>query len=179
MKQGRGRLETAALIAEVFGGVAVVISVIYLGLQISDNNRLLRSQSHYNALEAAQHPFALKLSSDSLSAEVHQCDQDPFAVAESTWERCSIYYFMQANGWEYTYLQHEDKAVPTSLWIGLDGYMASQASSNPGWVRFWEETALGFGEPFRSYIEERVRKNPAYRGATPTTEQAASVPDKA
>ena len=44
-------LERTALIAEIFGGCAVVVSVIYLALQISDNNRLLRSQSHYNALE--------------------------------------------------------------------------------------------------------------------------------
>jgi hypothetical protein len=159
----KGRLETAALIAEILGGVAVVVSVGYLALQISDNNRLLRSQSHYNALEAAQLPFEMKLTSDTLAAEMHQCDKDPFDVPDATWERCSIYYFMQANGWEYTYLQHQDESVPTSLWIGLDGYMESQAMSNPGWVRFWEETALGFGEPFRSYIDERVRMNPAYR----------------
>jgi hypothetical protein len=53
MSNDRSRLETAALISEVLGGVAVLISVIYLALQIADNNRLLRSQSHYNALEAA------------------------------------------------------------------------------------------------------------------------------
>lgn len=164
MIDDRSLLETAALIAEVLGAVAVVISVIYLALQISDNNRLLQSQSHYNALEAAQRPFELKLASDTLAMELHLCDQDPFAAPEATWERCSIYYFMQANGWEYTYLQHQEEAVPTSLWDGLDGYMGSQAMSNPGWVRFWEETALGFGEPFRSYIDERVRQNPAYRG---------------
>jgi hypothetical protein len=164
MSNDRSRLETAALISEVLGGVAVLISVIYLALQIADNNRLLRSQSHYNALEAAQLPFELKLASDTLAAEMHQCDQDPFVVPDATWERCSIYYFMQANGWEYTYLQHQDEAVPSSLWVGLDGYMESQAMGNPGWVRFWEETALGFGEPFRSYIDDRVRKNPAYRG---------------
>jgi hypothetical protein len=164
MAAEKGRLETAALIAEVLGGLAVVVSVVYLSLQISDNNRLLRSQSHYNALEAAQLPFEMKLSSDTLAQEMHECDREPFVVPDETWERCSIYYFMQANGWEYTYLQHEDAAVPTSLWIGLDGYMESQATTNPGWVRFWEETAMGFGEPFRSYIDERVRRNPAYRG---------------
>ncbi|GAB5412576.1 MAG: hypothetical protein Cons2KO_01790 [Congregibacter sp.] len=164
METSRSKLETAALIAEILGGVAVVLSVVYLALQIADNNRLLRSQSHFNALEAAQRPFELQLTSDNLAGEMHQCAREPFEVADAVWERCSVYYFMQANGWEYTYLQHQDDAVPHSLWIGLDGYMEAQAITNPGWVRFWEDTALGFGEPFRSYIDERVRKNPAYRG---------------
>lgn len=163
MEGKRSRLEAAALVAEIFGGVAVVVSVAYLALQLADNNRLLRSQSHYNALEAAQAPFELRLSSDTLTSEMHQCDNDPFDVPDAVWDRCSVYYFMQANGWEYTYLQHQDDAVPTSLWVGLDGYMSSQAMTNPGWVRFWEETAVGFGEPFRTYIDERVGENPAYR----------------
>lgn len=43
MSNDRSRLENAALIAEVLGGIAVVVSVIYLAMQISDNNRLLCS----------------------------------------------------------------------------------------------------------------------------------------
>ena len=49
-------LSEGAKIAEILGGVAVVMSVIYLAVQISDNNRLLRSQAHFNALELTQAP---------------------------------------------------------------------------------------------------------------------------
>ena len=48
------KLERWALFAEIAGAIAVVLSVVYLALQVSDNNRLLRSQAHYNALELAQ-----------------------------------------------------------------------------------------------------------------------------
>ena len=162
MASTRTGLEKAALFAEISGGIAVVVSVIYLALQISDNNLLLRSQSHYNALEVLQRPFEVMLESDSLSEALHDCGLNPYAVPESVWPRCSTYYFMQANGWEYTYYQQLDDAVPPELWLGVEGYMADQARTNAGWVRFWEETALGFGEPFRSYIDERIRENPAY-----------------
>ncbi len=42
-------LEYWALIAEITGAIAVVLSVIYLGLQIRANTKVLRSQAHYNA----------------------------------------------------------------------------------------------------------------------------------
>ena len=149
----RTGLEKAALIAEVLGGIAVVVSVIYLAMQISDNTRMLRSQTHHSALEALQAPFEMMLESDSLAEELVLCRDDPYKVAESVWTRCHKYYFMQANGWEYTYYQELEEALPPSLWPGVDGFMGNQARTNPGWVRFWEETAEGFGEPFRSYIE--------------------------
>ena len=163
LKTSQGNLERAALIAEVLGGIAIIVSVIYLAIQLSDNNRLLRSQSHYNALEVLQRPFEVMLESDSLAEVLDQCGDQPYDVGDSHWSRCANYYFMQANGWEYTYYQNLDDAVPPELWIGVDGYMENEARTNTGWARFWEETALGFGEPFRSYIDERIRENPAYR----------------
>lgn len=158
----KGKLENAALAAEILGAIAVVISVVYLSLQITDNTRMLRSQSHYNAMEIAQRPFELLLESDSLSVVLEQCDNDPYEVEPAQWSRCGTYYFMQANGWEYTYYQNLDEAIPPELWVGVDGYFGGLASSNRGWVRFWEETAHAFGEPFRTHIDERIRENPGY-----------------
>jgi hypothetical protein len=69
---------------------------------------------------------------------------------------------MQANGWEYLYYQNRDGSIPPEFWVGGDGYYSNEARTNPAWVRFWEETALGFAEPFGSYIGARVMQNPAY-----------------
>jgi len=46
-------LEYWALIAEIAGGIAIVVSVIYLGRQIRANTKVLRSQAHDNALSLA------------------------------------------------------------------------------------------------------------------------------
>lgn len=156
------KLERAALFAEIVGGIAVVVSVIYLALQISDNNRLLRSQAHYNALEVLQRPIEAILESDSLSDALFICDRTPYEVEESLWSRCSNYYFTQANGWEYTYYQNFDEAIPPELWVGVDGYMTEQATKNPGWVRFWQDASVAFGEPFYSHIARSIQRNPAY-----------------
>jgi hypothetical protein len=155
-------LERGALIAEIIGGFAVMVSVIYLALQISDNNRLLRSQSHYNALEVLQRPFEVMLENADLARIIHECNENPKGVSDVVWSRCTNYIFMQANGWEYTYYQNLDDAVPPSLWAGVEGYFSGEARSRPSWVRFWEETEGGFGEPFRTYLENHIKENVAY-----------------
>lgn len=151
-----GRLERIAIFAEIAGALAVVISVVYLAIQISDNNRLLRSQAHYNALEVTQRPFEMMVAEDDFAATLHDCDWRPLEVPEHEWQRCKNYYFMQVNGWEYVYYQHLDGATPPEFWPGVDGYFSDQLAKKPGYARFWRETAIGYGEPFRSYAATRL-----------------------
>jgi len=158
----RSRLENLALVAEIVGGVAVVISVLYLAVQISDNNKLLQSQAHYNALDLTQRPFEMMVSESDLARIVFECDRNPFVVAESDWQRCKNYYLMQVNGWEYVYYQHRDGSVPVELWSGYEGYFTDQVATKPGYVRFWQETAIAYAEPFRSYVTTRVSSNPRF-----------------
>jgi hypothetical protein len=161
MTQSSGRLERAALIAEIVGGLAVVISVIYLALQISDNNRLLRSQSHYNALDIASRPWETMMGNKSLAEAIYQCDPTPYEVHDSVWPQCFSYYFILFNGWEYSYYQNLAGTVPPEWYEGVDGYFTAEAESKAGYVRFWKETAHAFGEPFRSHVEEHIQINPA------------------
>jgi len=158
------KLERIALIAEIFGGLAVIVSVIYLAIQISDNNRLLRSQSHYNALEVTQRPLEVMLESEGLVSKIQACENDPEAVSDAVWALCANFILMQANGWEYTYYQHQDKTVPASFWEGVDAYMTNEARTKPSWARFWLETSDAFGEPFKSYVYDRISANPANLG---------------
>ena len=156
------KLDRLALIAEVVGALAVVISVAYLAIQIADNNRLLRTQAHFNVMEVAQRPVEIMLESETLAELLLECAEDPSGVAEDVWLKCSYYIFMQANAWEYTYYQHIDGAIPASFWPGVDAYMTNEAKSNRAWVRFWYENGSAFGEPFHTHAESGIRANQAY-----------------
>ena len=70
----KAKLEGWALVAQIGGALAVIVSVIYLGKQINDNTKLLRSQAHYNALSLAQKPLEMMVENDSLAGAVTECD---------------------------------------------------------------------------------------------------------
>ncbi len=146
-------LQTWALIAEIAGAIAVVLSVIYLALQVSDNNRLLRSQAHYNALELAQGPLEMLVDNEGLARIVVQCDVKPDSVEPTDWERCANYYFILFNGWEYLYYQNADGSIPPQLFRGADAIFKQFVQTKPGYRRFWADFQVAFDEPFRSYAD--------------------------
>ncbi|GAB5414384.1 MAG: hypothetical protein Cons2KO_19870 [Congregibacter sp.] len=149
----RESLELAALAAEVIGALAVVITIAFLAVQISDNNKLLESQAYYNFLEVAHHPLAMPVQDPELHTLLQKCGQTPEDTTPGEWERCSSYYFIVYNGWEYTYYQDGNDALPKGLHVGADAYFRSFLSQ-PGYRRFWPEFRGSYGEPFRSYVEE-------------------------
>ena len=62
-------------IADILAAVGVLISLLYLGIQVADNNKFLRSQAHYNALELNINPMVAVISDDELAELLVSCDR--------------------------------------------------------------------------------------------------------
>ena len=62
-------------IADILAAAGVLISLLYLGIQVSDNNKFLRSQAHYNALELNINPIVAVISDDELAELLVICDR--------------------------------------------------------------------------------------------------------
>jgi hypothetical protein len=91
MKIQKATLEYWALMAEIIGAVAVVVSVIYLALQIGENTKVLRSQAHFNALSLAQRPFEMVIDNEGLSKILNVGFATPDKLTSEEWLRCSYY----------------------------------------------------------------------------------------
>ena len=70
----RERAEYASYVAEIIAAVAVVISLVYVAIQISDNTRELKSQSHYNALMLVQRPIEFLIQDKALAEIINPGD---------------------------------------------------------------------------------------------------------
>lgn len=160
MKLNRSTLEYWALVAEIVGAFAVVVSVAYLAVQISENTKILRSQAHYNALSLAQRPFEMAIENDGLSKVLKVCFSTPDTLSDEDWIRCSYYVFMQMNAWEYLYYQNRDGSIPKELWVGADASFKQMLATQAGYSRFWKEWDTSFDEPFRSYVAKEFAKAP-------------------
>jgi hypothetical protein len=153
-------LEYWALIAEIAGAVAIVASVIYLGVQIRANTKAVRSQAHYNALSLAQRPFEMAIADQNLADLIETSYASPEKLSEQQWFRCGNYLFMQFNSWEYLYYQNRDSSIPTQLWVGADAYFRDLVATKPGLTKFWSEYQHAFDDPFRTYVtNEFAKKN--------------------
>jgi hypothetical protein len=158
MRIQRATLEYCALIAEIAGAIAIVVSVIYLGVQIRANTKVLRSQAHYNALSLAQRPFEMAITDQSLADLMETAYASPEKLNEGQWSRCRNDLFMQFNSWEYLYYQNTDGSIPKQLWVGSDAYFKELVATKPGLKRFWSEYQHAFDDPFRSYVNNEFAK---------------------
>ena len=146
------------MITEITSVIAVVLSVLYLGLQIRDNTKVLRSQAHYNALSLAQRPMEMLIENDGLAALVNTGYATPEALNADEWARFGNYMFIGFNAWEYLYYQHDDRSIPHQLWVGADAYFKGLVAAHSGLGRFWTEYQSSFDEPFRSYVADEFAK---------------------
>ena len=152
MRNNKISLQGLAHIGEFIGGIAIIISLVYLAMQVSDSNRLLRSQAHYNALMLAQGPGAMMVQNPELSILVGRCQAGHDDLSSAVLARCNQYALMEINGWEYLYYQHLDNSIPPQLWLGSDAYYRNEIQTKAGYAKFWKDYHIAYAEPFHSYV---------------------------
>ncbi len=153
MPLSKERLEYYAMIAEIIGAVAVVVSVIYLAIQIQENTNELQNQGYYNALMMGQRPIEIEVSDPEMSSLVLRGHADPSLLSPAEWERFSKHQFMHINSWEYMYYSHDARSIPATLWIGADAFYRGLIAKHYGLRQFWEEYQEAYAEPFNSYVD--------------------------
>lgn len=153
----RDTMEYWAFVAQVASAVAVVVSLVYVAVQVRENTKLLRSQAHYNALAIGQEVLATIVSDQAMADLMSACYAQPDGLTAGEWYRCSQVIFILFNTYEYHYYQHRDQAIPKELWVGADHYFKGLVAT-AAFKRFWKEYRLAFDDPFRSHVEAEIAR---------------------
>ncbi len=152
-------IDSAAKLAEIVSALAVVITLIYLTIQVQDNTMALENQGHYNALSIAQAPIVMVVDNSDLARIVEKGYINPDSLASIDQLRFYDHQFLSFNGWEYLYYANQSESIPKSLWIGADGYFSELINTKPGLIKFWALYKHAFAEPFKSYVENIYEKS--------------------
>lgn len=83
-------LARLATLAEVGAAIGVVISVVYLAIQIQGSNEQLRAQFYNDTLDKLHKPLELTTQDQSLAEIVVLGEADPEAPSETEWQRSSL-----------------------------------------------------------------------------------------
>ena len=156
MQTKKERIEMAALVAEIVGAIAVVISVIYLATQIAESNKELKSQTHFNALTLGQRPLEIEVGNGELESIINRGYADPRQLTEDEWYRFTQYQVIAINAWEYYYYEKNKGTLPLYLWAGANAYYENHIKTKPGLRRFWRENGHIYDEPFHSFVDNMI-----------------------
>jgi hypothetical protein len=159
-------LQDIASIAEIAGAVAVVISLIYVGLQVRQNTAAVQSATA-QAVHDNYAAWYINLSNDpSLNDLVIKGLRD-YSVLDQTEKARFIDTFMAFSSYcQNAFYQWKQGALSPQLWLGWESLIMNLVGT-PGGKDFWKERGYTFGSEYRDYIADVIMKKAPHPEARP------------
>lgn len=159
MATHKERLDYIATVAEIVAAVGVMISVIYLAIQIDGSNKELKAQSFNDALANIHKPLELLVQDQELSDIVRKGNLDPDSLTDAEWYRFLRWQLLRFDAYEYTYYAHRNDSITPELWRGMDSSFSHDIREYPGIRRFWNEYQHAFADPFNTYVQQKIEES--------------------
>jgi hypothetical protein len=145
-------IESMANYADVIGGAAVIVSLIYVGIQIRRNAKSSQSQANQSAHESLA-SVSLEVSKDPEFSNFVRRGLIEFDELSED-ERFRIVMLMTTTfrRYENIFYQYKRGFLEEGLWAGYEQSILLMFYS-PGGQAFWNIRSLHFSELFRNYLD--------------------------
>jgi hypothetical protein len=149
----KSKLTDLASIAEIIGAFAVVISLIYVGVQVNDSASAVRSASVNDAAVSVQNWY-LQIGSDAQTSKIFYdgiMSKDPLPTHDE------FQFLMMTHGaflgFQNSYLIAAEGTIDIELREALTGAIVL-VKDLPGMKRYWRQRKSTFHSGFVSYVDE-------------------------
>jgi hypothetical protein len=152
-------LQEWAHLAEIIGGIAIILSLIFVGLQVSENSKQVRSETAHNVTAGLQSWYNQMGGSAQVSAVFRKGKSDPESLSKdeavqylmSVHSVMLIYQTMYFLGAEGTLDEEMNTAMSSALKAALP---------TPGFTWYWEQRSEYFTKEFQAFVKEIVATAP-------------------
>ena len=147
------KLSEMANIAEIFGALAVIISLIYVGVQVNDSAKAVRSASVNDANIAVQ-SWYLEVGSDQQTAEIFY---RALTSKEALPDAEEFQFMMMFHGvflsFQNSYLLAEEGTIDVELREALTQAIVG-VTDPPGMRRYWRQRKCYLPAAFADYVDQ-------------------------
>lgn len=152
-------LESLANLGEIIGAIAVVVSLIYLAVQVRQNTQAQRTENFSRALDRVA-AIQAALSQDSGTAVIFAkgvVDPGKLTPKERIQFTWSMYELFGA--FEFMFLASKSNSLPEDVWQRWSSAVAYWLSF-AGVRNWWQARPIPFTTDFTSYVERLLQDNP-------------------
>ena len=148
------KLSDWASIAEIVGSVAIVISLIYVGVEINQNTREARASNRQSTSERVQ-DLTLMVATNPLLAEMLTGETDWATVSPVQATQFEYFLIAYLRVSEEAYLQYLDGLLPEASWEARAGITAAflRSKARPGW---WKENESFWNPSFVEWVDREL-----------------------
>jgi hypothetical protein len=159
-------LNDLANIGQVIGAIAVVISLIYVALQIRQNTNAVRSATAQTVHEHFARWYRLVAADDELAKIVASGLRNYESLSEQERVRFIAAFMAFLSYSQNAFLKWREGLLASPLWLGWELVIMNLVCA-PGGKAFWKERAYMFGDEFRRYIDDDLIKREPHPDAKP------------
>ena len=145
------KLQKWAHFAEISGAVAVVVSLLYVGIQVSENTDAQLGETEMN-LFSLGYDWDKWYQDVAFVAVVAKANEDLASL--STVERLQFekHVMMGLNLWEYALSSHARGQIDDDEWRAWNNYFAGELKKKE-WLAIYHEYQDGYPEGFQKHIQ--------------------------
>ena len=152
-------LESLASLGEIVGAIAVVVSLLYLAVQVRQNTRAQRLENASRILDRTASMQGALSRDSAMSVLFSKGVSDPSKLTpqeriQFTW---AMYEFFGAL--EFMFLAANENSIPEEIWQRWSS-AAAWWLTFPGVQAWWNVRPIPFADSFSSYIESLLDDNP-------------------
>ena len=152
-------LQTLANLGEVVGAAVVVLSLIYLAVQVRQNTQAQRTENYSRAQDrlAAIQSMLGKDSEISLIVSKGALDTSKLTPQERmrfTWSMYEVF-----GAFEFMFHASRTDAIPEEVWTRWSSAVAWWLTF-PGIQAWWQARPIPFTESFTAFMESLLKENP-------------------
>jgi hypothetical protein len=159
-------IESMANYAEVIGGIAVIVSLIYVGVQIRSNTSTVRSAATQSVHEAFATWYRMLAADANLTQLVTDGLRDYSSLSETDKGRFVATFMAFLSCSQDAFIKWREDSLSAELWMGWELIMMNLVSA-PGGKDFWSERGYCFGDEFQNHVENIIMKRRPHKNAKP------------
>ena len=153
------KLSHWASVAEILGAGAIIVSLIYVALQIDQNTVAIEVSSNQGRLAYGREQSELLLTNPDLVDLIFKGEKSVESLTDKEKFLFYEYTTWRIAAWEMTYVENLDGIIDEQLWKAWDGYFHLLIDGKPGYQTFFNDTRPQWDSRFMRHIDAIYEKN--------------------
>jgi hypothetical protein len=152
-------LANLANIGEFIGGIAIIVSLIYVGLQIRQNTKTIRGSTLQQNTDFWGDLF-LRLAQTELANVYSTGMQGHADISPITFAQFNCLARSMFLGFENQYFQYRNGILDPESYLGYERIIAAQTLTYRGFRIYWEQNRSYYSPSFVSHIDAIIERTP-------------------
>jgi len=151
-------LEQLGSLGEFIGAMAVVVSLIYVALEIRSNSRSTRLAALQTAMESSQRIIELPARDRDLARVIRIGSNDPDSLTEDEYAQYRYWLVLSLRSTENMFVQYKAGALDEETWIARSGTVKWMMDT-PGGRKVWASTSNRYLVDFQEWMDSSASQS--------------------